>query len=40
MPHKHAMVLLGLIAAAVFAGGLSGWLWGPAMEGVSWVGDR
>ena len=39
MPHKHAMVLLGLIAAAVFAGGLSGWLWGPAMEGVSWVGD-
>lgn len=39
MPHKHAMVLLGLIAAAVFAGGLSGWLWGPAMEGVAWMGD-
>jgi len=39
MPHKHAMVLLGLIAAAVFAGGLSGWLWGPAMEGVAWVGE-
>lgn len=38
MPHKHALVLLILIVIGVIAGIAAGWLWGPAMEGVAWMG--
>ena len=39
MPHRHATILLILIAGAVALGILSGWFWGPAMTGVAWVGQ-
>jgi len=38
MPHKHAVILLICIALAVIAGGISGWIWGPAMLSVAWLG--
>jgi len=38
MPHRHAMILLGLIAAAVILGALAGWYLGPAMQSVAWLG--
>jgi len=38
MPHKHAMILLGFIIAGVVAGIVAGWIWGPAMEQVTWLG--
>ncbi len=39
MPHKHAVILLLLIVAGVLAGVAAGWLWGPAMQSVAWLGD-
>ncbi|MFQ5488280.1 MAG: hypothetical protein ACE5ET_07560, partial [Gammaproteobacteria bacterium] len=39
MPHRHAVILLLLIAAGVLAGGAAGWIWGPAMHSVAWLGD-
>ena len=38
MPHKHAMILLGFIVAGVLAGIAAGWIWGPAMQQVAWLG--
>lgn len=38
MPHKHAIILLTLIILGVVAGVVSGWVWGPAMESVAWLG--
>ena len=38
MPHKHAVILLGLIIVGVIAGVLSGWFFGPAMQSVGWLG--
>lgn len=38
MPHKHAIVLLVAIIVAVIAGGLMGWVYGPAMMAVEWLG--
>lgn len=38
MPHRHALILLGLIVIAVLAGVLSGWIWGAAMLKISWLG--
>ncbi|HFD92223.1 MAG TPA: dicarboxylate/amino acid:cation symporter [Gammaproteobacteria bacterium] len=38
MPHRHAVILLVLIALGVLAGGIAGWVWGPAMESVAWMG--
>ncbi|MGE0371959.1 MAG: dicarboxylate/amino acid:cation symporter [Gammaproteobacteria bacterium] len=38
MPHKHALVLLILTVAGVAAGIAAGWIWGPAMQGVAWLG--
>ncbi len=38
MPHKHAVILLGLIIIGVIAGVLSGWFFGPAMQSVGWLG--
>lgn len=38
MPHRHAMILLGLIAAAVILGALAGWYLGPAMQSIAWLG--
>ena len=39
MPHRHALILLLFIVAGVLAGGLAGWIWGPAMQSVAWMGD-
>lgn len=39
MPHKHALYLLLLIIIGVIAGIISGWLFGPAMQSVKWVGE-
>lgn len=39
MPRKHANILLALIVAGVIAGAVSGWVFGPAMESVAWLGD-
>jgi len=39
MPHKHAVVLLLFIIIAVVAGVVSGWIWGPAMQSVAWIGE-
>ncbi len=39
MSHKHAIILLILIVIGVIAGVLAGWIWGPAMLGVAWMGD-
>lgn len=38
MPHKHAIGLLAAIVIAVIAGGLMGWVYGPAMLAVEWLG--
>lgn len=38
MPHKHALVLLAFIVVGVVAGIVSGWIFGPAMERVGWIG--
>ncbi|RIK92261.1 MAG: sodium:dicarboxylate symporter [Proteobacteria bacterium] len=38
MPHKHAIMLLVAIIVAVIAGGLMGWVYGPAMMAVEWLG--
>lgn len=38
MPHKHALVVLILTVVAVAGGIAAGWYWGPAMEGVAWLG--
>lgn len=38
MPHKHAMVLLGFIVVGVVAGITAGWIWGPAMQQIAWLG--
>lgn len=38
MPHRHAVILLGLIVVAVIAGIVTGWIWGPAMQSVAWLG--
>jgi len=38
MSHKHAMYLLFFIVLAVVAGVISGWIWGPAMLSVAWIG--
>lgn len=38
MPHKHAILLLIFIVIGVVAGVVSGWIWGPAMEAVAWIG--
>lgn len=38
MPHKHAIGLLAAIVIAVIAGGLMGWVYGPAMVAVEWLG--
>ncbi len=38
MPHKHAIMLLAAIIIAVIAGGLMGWVYGPAMVAVEWLG--
>ncbi len=39
MPHRHAVILLLLIVTGVLAGGAAGWIWGPAMLSVAWLGD-
>ena len=39
MSHKHAIILLILIVVGVIAGVMAGWIWGPAMLGVAWMGD-
>ncbi len=39
MPHKHAVILLLFIIIGVVAGIISGWIWGPAMLSVAWIGD-
>lgn len=38
MPHKHATILLVLIALSVVLGGLAGWIAGPEMARVAWIG--
>ncbi len=38
MPHKHAILLLAFIVLGVVAGIVSGWVWGPAMQNVAWLG--
>jgi len=38
MPHKHAVVLLVLIIAGVIGGALCGWFFGPAIQGIAWIG--
>jgi len=38
MSHKHAMYLLFFIVLAVVAGVISGWIFGPAMLSVAWIG--
>ena len=38
MPHKHAVLLLVFIVIGVALGLISGWIWGPAMESVAWMG--
>ncbi len=38
MPHNHAIILLIFIVIGVIAGIVSGWVWGPAMESVAWLG--
>jgi Na+/H+-dicarboxylate symporter len=38
MPHRHALVILVLIAAGVAAGVLCGWYWGERMLAVAWLG--
>ncbi|MBI1194533.1 MAG: cation:dicarboxylase symporter family transporter [Gammaproteobacteria bacterium] len=38
MPHRHATILLILIASAVVLGILSGWFWGTAMTEIAWIG--
>ncbi|MBL1432950.1 MAG: dicarboxylate/amino acid:cation symporter [Gammaproteobacteria bacterium] len=39
MPHKHAVYLLIAIIVSVIAGVASGWIWGPAMQSVAWIGE-
>ncbi len=39
MNHRHAVILLILIALGVGLGTAAGWLWGPAMGSVAWVGE-
>jgi Na+/H+-dicarboxylate symporter len=39
MPHKHAIILLGLIVFGVICGIFSGWYWGSVMVNVSWLGE-
>ena len=39
MPHRHAIILLILIVIGVLAGVMAGWIWGPAMLKVAWLGD-
>lgn len=39
MPHRHANILLVLIVVGVIAGAVSGWMFGPAMQSVAWLGD-
>lgn len=38
MSHKHALILLFFIFVGVALGLISGWIWGPAMERVAWIG--
>ena len=38
MPHKHATILLVLIALSVVLGGFAGWIAGPEMAAVAWIG--
>ncbi|MGB8275614.1 MAG: dicarboxylate/amino acid:cation symporter [Alphaproteobacteria bacterium] len=38
MPHRHAAILLILIALSVALGIASGWVFGPAMMKVEWIG--
>ncbi len=39
MPHRHATILLILIASAVTLGVLAGWFWGSAMTEIAWIGQ-
>ena len=38
MPHKHATILLVLIALSVVLGGFAGWIAGPELAAVAWIG--
>jgi Na+/H+-dicarboxylate symporter len=38
VPHRHAIILLFLIAFGVVAGVAAGWFWGESMESVAWLG--
>ncbi len=38
MPHKHAVILLTMIALSVVAGVICGWHFGPEMLSISWIG--
>ena len=38
MPHKHAVILLTLIALGVLSGALCGWYFGPEMLNIAWIG--
>lgn len=38
MPHKHAVILLGFIVAAMLLGVLCGWYWGQEMQQIEWIG--
>lgn len=38
MPHKHAQILLIFIVVGVILGIFTGWLFGPVMTSVSWIG--
>ena len=39
MNRRHAAIIAALIAVAVIAGGVCGWLFGEAMSSVAWVGE-
>lgn len=39
MPHKHAVILLILIAAGVFSGAICGWYFGETMLQTAWIGN-
>lgn len=38
MPHRHAVILLGLIILGVVGGTFCGWYFGTAMESIAWLG--
>ncbi len=39
MNHRHAFVLLCLIALGVALGTAAGWIWGPTMSSIAWIGE-